>query len=341
MKKDAAQIDLLNIGLIFVSLLVAINLPFHLFLFAYAVLGPLHYLTEIGWLNKQSFFMKRKSYAWFFVAVALIVATVATLSLYKTEVGWIQDTYDNEFWSAVISDYATAIFFISLIASAGFLFFKDYWKNGLIVLSAILLSAFLYNQEDFIMITALFLPTLIHVYIFTALFMLYGALKSKSVYGFISVGILLLCTLAITVIPIHVKDYIDHKSAFEQYTQTNFHYLAYGFANYFGLLKDGESVSFLSEIMIRIQIFIAFAYTYHYLNWFSKTSIIKWHKIPKQHLYITLSVWVASVSLYYYDYKIGFVALLFLSFLHVFLEFPLNVKTVLALVGLEKGAGKK
>jgi hypothetical protein len=70
--------------------------------------------------------------------------------------------------------------------------------------------------------------------------------------------------------------------------------------------------------------FIAFAYTYHYLNWFSKTSIIQWHKVPAANLSIVLLLWAVSVGLYAYNYFIGFTALLFLSFMHVFVEFPLN-----------------
>ena len=32
----------------------------------------------------------------------------------------------------------------------------------------------------------------------------------------------------------------------------------------------------------KVQAFLAFAYTYHYLNWFSKTLIIKWHQVAKK-----------------------------------------------------------
>jgi len=71
--------------------------------------------------------------------------------------------------------------------------------------------------------------------------------------------------------------------------------------------------------------FIAFAYTYHYLNWFSKTSVIKWHLVPKRVLIATISLWLLSIAIYAYDYTLGMNVLFFLSFLHVFLEFPLNV----------------
>jgi hypothetical protein len=90
-----------------------------------------------------------------------------------------------------------------------------------------------------------------------------------------------------------------------------------------------ESFSLLSLLGIKIQIFIAFAYTYHYLNWFSKTSIIGWHKgASKTRLGIIATIWIASISFYLYDYRTGIIVLFFLSFLHVFLEFPLNIVSV-------------
>src|ERR1043165_8502495 len=38
------------------SCVAAFVLPFELFLFSYAVLGPLHYLTEISWLHDRKYF---------------------------------------------------------------------------------------------------------------------------------------------------------------------------------------------------------------------------------------------------------------------------------------------
>jgi hypothetical protein len=82
-----------------------------------------------------------------------------------------------------------------------------------------------------------------------------------------------------------------------------------------------------SEIGFSIMRLIAFAYTYHYLNWFSKTSVIKWYAVPKKWLISIVLIWVFSVALYAYDYVTGLKALLFLSMLHVFLEFPLNFRS--------------
>ena len=76
---------------------------------------------------------------------------------------------------------------------------------------------------------------------------------------------------------------------------------------------------------------IAFAYTYHYLNWFSKTSVIKWHEGSKSRLGMIIGLWLLSVGLYAVDYTMGMYALLFLSMLHVFLEFPLNHRTIIGI----------
>src|SRR5205823_1312447 len=68
------QVNNINSGLIVVSCLLAFVLPFHLFLFAYGVLGPLHYLTEISWLHDRNYFTKGK-YDWL-VLVALCLPVV-------------------------------------------------------------------------------------------------------------------------------------------------------------------------------------------------------------------------------------------------------------------------
>jgi hypothetical protein len=60
-----------NSGLMVAACGVAYLAPFHLFLFAYAVLGPLHYITEISWLHDRSYFAKRHSARrWWLILVA-------------------------------------------------------------------------------------------------------------------------------------------------------------------------------------------------------------------------------------------------------------------------------
>lgn len=82
----------------------------------------------------------------------------------------------------------------------------------------------------------------------------------------------------------------------------------------------------------KVQFFLAFAYTDHYLNWFSKTTLIGWGQtLTKRTTAIIAVLWVASIALYMWDYTFGLRVLFFVSFLHVVLEFPLNARTALAL----------
>src|SRR5215468_5165727 len=77
-RSDTHRLDYLNMGLMVGSAVIARAVPFGLFLVAYAVLGPLHYLTEIGWLHQRSYFAPRRSWAWL-LAVMAFVAFMATL----------------------------------------------------------------------------------------------------------------------------------------------------------------------------------------------------------------------------------------------------------------------
>ena len=77
--------------------------------------------------------------------------------------------------------------------------------------------------------------------------------------------------------------------------------------------------------------FIAFAYMYHYLNWFSKTEVIRWHKVPKIRFIAVLLLWLTACALYAYNYSLGLSFLFFLSFTHVLLEFPLNMVSIVGI----------
>jgi hypothetical protein len=118
-------------------------------------------------------------------------------------------------------------------------------------------------------------------------------------------------------------------NSYVQNSYAMFSELNYRLINTFHLadLTDASQV-FTTNIGFVMMRFIAFAYTYHYLNWFSKTSVIKWHLVPKKILITTILIWLISISLYIYDYNLGLKVLFLLSFLHVFLEFPLNIVSI-------------
>jgi hypothetical protein len=90
---------------------------------------------------------------------------------------------------------------------------------------------------------------------------------------------------------------------------------------------------FTHEAVLRLVRFLAFAYTYHYLNWFSKTSIIQWHAVPRRRLTAIGVAWVVSIGLYAVDYEWGLRWLFLLSLMHVLLEFPLNHRCFMEIGG--------
>jgi hypothetical protein len=157
-----------------------------------------------------------------------------------------------------------------------------------------------------------------------------GAKKSNSTWGFINV-----VSMFFVLIVIASKESIalpsdTAQSTLETFIATNFHQVNYALTRLLGH-ADGSNWNLQLPIVLKVQTFIAFAYTYHYLNWFSKTSIIQWHKVDKRKMYITLSLWVACCAMFYFNYRIGLAAIYVLSMLHIILEFPLNVASIKSL----------
>jgi hypothetical protein len=301
----SATIHHINTGLIIISCIVAFFIPFELFLFSYAFLGPLHYLTEIGWLHKKNYFTKGK-YDFLFLGIACVLLV---------------------YWNYVPpkSHTLTAdILVFSALSSITFVFIKDWlYRFAVIALSLIVIS-FLNNLPEYFTWTAIFLPTIIHVFIFTWAFMLYGILKEKSWPGTISIIVLIIC--AVILFSVQPQNLFYKVSDYTQKSYASFSFLNFKMIQFLNMDKITDiSQVFTTNAGFVVMRFIAFAYTYHYLNWFSKTSVIKWHMVPKSTLAATIALWLVAVGIYAYDYTLGMNVLFFLSFLHVFLEFPLNV----------------
>ena len=322
---NVKNIDTLNIALIIISLIVAIRLPFKLFLFSYAVLGPLHYLTEINWLRERNYFVKTKrNWVWLFAIFAIVMSIGPTIDYLDLGLGEALKSISKR-----IVDQRSLILLVSFFFSVGLIFFSRTEHLIYSFISALILAFVLIVYLPLPVIFAtVFLPTLFHVYLFTLFFILYGALKAKSKHGLYLSLCLLLVPVAISYFPFHFFNANPSQSSLDVFATSEMNYVSMLVAALFDGLQEGQFVQ-LSEVGIRIQAFIAFAYTYHYLNWFSKTSIIGWRKaITKNKAYLILFIWLLSVGIYLYDFETGFVALFFLSFLHVLLEFPLNVTSL-------------
>ncbi|HPF11639.1 MAG TPA: hypothetical protein PKW08_00870 [Flavobacteriaceae bacterium] len=322
------RIDVLNIVLIFLSLIVAIFIPFKLFLFSYAILGPLHYLTEINWLKDKGYFVSSNS-KWIKVFIIFTVF-ISIYPIYKL----FDFALDNSFSGLLkfVSGNYKIFILTAFLFSTGLLFFRKAWQLALNLLASFIIAIGMYFfLPKWLFLLGLFLPTIVHVYLFTLLFMLYGNMKSKSGFGFLGSALLLLVPFFIIFMNIDVTSYMVSQRTATIYDASKFLNLNYIMTGLFDGYKDGKFYV-LSPVGIKVQIFIAFAYTYHYLNWFSKTSIIGWKKslTKRKSLYILL-IWASAVGIYLYDFYTGLIALYFLSVLHVLFEFPLNAITIKSL----------
>lgn len=338
------RIDALNIGLMLLATFIAILIPFELFLFSYAILGPLHYLTEISWLHDKKYYTKGRYDALFLLLIGLAITLVYFNDLYHllpkfnayrgTEFTISGKTMGYLAWIALLSALLFATVKSKLFRGVGFF----------MILASLSVSAW----STVSVYLTIFLPTLIHVYVFTGLFMLYGALKSKSKLGILSVIILILCPVMLfTIYPDTVffplTDYgrnayiggekgIGFIGVHMQMLSRFFNYdpdpIPHSLEHYNYWIHS----IFNTKTGILLTRCIAFAYTYHYLNWFSKTSIIKWHKVPKKRFALVIVFWLISIALYSSSYQLGLQWLFFISYMHVLLELPLNFTSFIGVV---------
>lgn len=329
-----SRIEWLNVGLLVLSLLLAFILPFHLFLFSYVVLGPMHYLTELNWLHKKSFFVSGWAEKVPFVLITLAICFPPLLSI----IGSNSLTKFFELPANFLSKYRYLLFLWGLVLAGGYLGLpngkiKENWVS-----ISLLFVFILYQLVSFgINKWCVFIPTLIHVYLFTFLFMIYGQLKSKVRTGWLSIGLMAVTPLIIFLLP---DDSINRLPNIPKLlAKVGLDGLA---PSVFSVVRGEQHIDVKNPLFIKIQVFIAFAYTYHYLNWFSKTNIIGWgRQLNLLNIVAILACWVIAVGAYIWTSTIGLAFLFFLSTLHVVMEFPLNTLTIRELFGRLKTTFQK
>ena len=422
------KINYANIGLMLITAVLAYFYPFETFLLAYAYLGPLHYLTEISWLHDRNYYAKGK----YDFVVLLLVGILLSYAAFAKDFGVSVEVYDyfvkmNLFDKLLVFALFSAVLFalvknlfVKIVAILFLYVFVSGWLSPDNATS---------NAESTTVfaLTSL-VPTLIHVYLFTGLFMLFGSLKTRSVsgmwqmVGFVTVPLLLVFALPVDpkapisefgknahyakgdgfyATNISIMDHFnlindpvytnsdfvsfvkkkDFKQANAQYnfiTKENLNLLvdslskipnkAYlinkqplnpnfqvdnilqlfakeGMLDEYQMkpipaklfsgfsLEKYASIVYNSTVGIMLMRFIAFAYLYHYLNWFSKTEIIRWHQVPKLRFAAVILLWVVASVFYAYDSSLELSLLFFSSVSHVLLEFPLNI---ISIVGIGK-----
>ena len=296
MSVNINHINYYNILAMLVASCLALFIPFELVLLSYAILGPAHYLTEISWLNGRQFFTLKKYD--FLLIISVVIVTVllklpfANLVYYAFGLSFIMLVTNNSF---------TRLFAFALLVALGY---------------------FLLTNNLLRTIFGLYIPTLIHVYIFTGAFLLLGALKNRHFSGYLALFIFLVCPVLLCVL------FTNMHQAPTQWAMNNYKHFAH--LNTVTLRNQAINI-YTNQASIVLTRLIAFAYTYHYINWFTKTKVIKWHRLSVTKAVIAGLIWVASVGLYFYNYNLGIKWLFILSLAHVILEFPLNQRSFIGI----------
>ncbi len=317
-KQSTDRINNLNIALMVISGLLAFAWPFYLFLIAYAFLGPLHYLTEISWLHDKKYYTGRSYDAIFLIVITVIYGSSLFITIPQFQV-------------------IVNVVIVALIGSIALTLTKNIlWRIGFGVLGAAFAYFVPVSYNTFFL--SVLIITIVHVYLFTGFFIAGGAIRSRSRTGYISLAVFVgVAAILLLYRPQPSVGVVD-SYVLTQYTR--FANLNVWLIRTLGLAgRGGQADPFeFSAGAIAVMRFIAFAYLYHYLNWFSKTKIIRWHEVSKARLSVVGGIWIAAIVLYAMDYDLGFKALFFLSALHVMLELPLDVRTV---VGIGSEFGKR
>jgi hypothetical protein len=303
-------VERLNVVLMMVSCAAAFAAPFHLFLFSYAVLGPLHYLTEISWLHDREYFAPRKGARRWWL---LLVGAAMLVLMY----GYVSNDLLQR---PVAPTFEIGLMYL-VFMTAPLLLWVRHPLNAVALALVAAAGLALFSSARAYALLAYFIITIVHVLIFTAAFVLQGALRSRSRLGLISLGVFAACIA--TVFAIEIQPLLGASAAvrgvYSFFEPLNAQLLAL-------MGRRGEDI-YESAGALAVMRLIAFAYTYHYLNWFSKTSIIRWHDVPRRRFVGIVAIWLGAVAVYAHDYSLGLSLLYMLSLLHVLLEFPLNHKT--------------
>lgn len=317
--KTVKKTESINIVLIFLSFALAVIMPFEMFLLAYAILGPLHYLTEINWLDNKSYFTSSKK-LWLvasFVFVALITGPEVVRFFTGSEIPMLQK----------IESYAPFLVLIACYAGAVFALVEDTGKRIIALAVGVFFGQLLFAMPNALIALGVLVPTVVHVFLFTALFMLYGAAKSRSGVGLL--GVMILTTCAGVIITIDTSGLSAAATAWarDSFGTYRFEVVNNQMANVLGV--GGLMQDYFGGWGMKIQTFIAFAYIHHYLNWFAKTAVIGWHQgLTGTRFWGIIGTWLLLCVLFAIDYRLGFFSTVSLSFLHVILEFPLNAHSV-------------
>jgi hypothetical protein len=292
-----------NLAVLLFSAAMAWVAPLQTFIVAYAVIGPFHYLTEIAWLRKKEFFFGDGV-----VSPRVYLLTASVLCVFAS-----LDLHFKRGWAV----YAIgALIVLSLGAMV---------RNVPVLIGALaLVFATKFFVHGYGLFVAAFVPTVVHVYFFTLIFLVSGALRGRRMSPLGWLNPLLLIAIPLVMVRLSGRYGVGMPGAYWMASETSFKEIHEYISGLLGLGMHFDSGSALAPSTVATFRFLAFIYLHHYLNWFAKTELLAWHKVSRRSWVAVVAIYAAMIGSYAYHFAIGFYASYFLSLLHVLLELPLN-----------------
>jgi len=300
-----------NLGVLLFSAAAAWVAPLQTFLIAYAVIGPMHYLTEIAWLRKKDFYFGDGILSpRLYLTTSLLLCSVACLDLYFRR-GW--------------AAYAIGGL---IVLSLGALV-----KNVPVLLGALsILLAIRSFVHGYGLFLAVFVPTVVHVYFFTLIFLVSGAMRGRRQTVLAWLNPVLLVAIPLVLVRVGHGAGTATPGRYWMASESIFAGLHEYIAGLIGLGMHFDPDRALEPNAIAVFRFLGFIYLHHYLNWFAKTELLAWHKVSRGSWVAIGVIYAAAIGSYAYSFAAGFYAAYFLSLLHVLLELPLDWRSGVGIV---------
>jgi hypothetical protein len=293
-----------NFLAVLLSVAAASLAPLQTFIFVYAFVGPFHYLTEIAWLRKKDFYFGGGLVSpRVFVVVASLLCLAASVDMVVHR---------------GLTGYAIGLLLVLSLSARV--------KNPLVLLAAAVVgycAKFLFH--GIVLFVAAVLPTIVHVYIFTVLFLISGLVRSKERPVLSWINPMLVLAAPLLLLRAHWGYFAP--GSYWSNAEAGFANLHVMLAGLLGQNLHPTGLAAADPASAGVLRVLAFIYMYHYLNWFAKTELLKWHVVSRRSWALILGLYAFSVGCYLYSFVLGFYIVNFLSLLHVLLEFPLDWHT--------------
>jgi hypothetical protein len=291
-----------DLAALLLSGIAATLAPLQVFLLAYVLLGPFHYLTEIAWLEKKKFYFGDGliSPRWYAILAGVLALAGAADFVLKRGLG---------FW----------------IIGSLLLLSLSVWVRNVYVFAALAVAgcAVKLLSPTLVIFIAVIVPTFVHVFFFTWIFMLSGALRSsrQGMARWLNPTLVIAIPIALIVASVH---YTAPGAMWVRSEALSFGPLHAYLAAHLHHTLHLDSSLLADPVVAALLRVSAFAYLFHYLNWFTKIELLSWHRISSRGWILITALYALSIGLYAWSFTVGFLVANFLSLLHVLLEFPLD-----------------